>query len=78
MVRFLIAVFSAGWLLPMWMSARSLFTWLGEDAPLLFRNEVPRNSFPFKEFSLQAFTVGCIWLAAVILFWSWRLTRPVD
>jgi hypothetical protein len=32
------------------------------------------NSLDHIRLSEQAFTVGCIWLAAVIFFWAWRFS----
>jgi hypothetical protein len=73
MRRLLIATFTAGWVLPLWVSADTLFDHLrGEVLPRLHGQD-PTNSFPFVHFSQQSFTVGCVWLAAVVFFWAWRL-----
>jgi hypothetical protein len=74
MRRLLIAAFSTGWLLPMWISAQSLYTFLDAEVWPRLRGQEPLNSFPFVHFSLQAFTVAVVWLAAVVFFWAWRLS----
>lgn len=76
MNRFLIAAFSTGWLLPIWLSAQSLFTFLEAEAWPRMQGKSPVNSFPFTHFSLQTFTAGTVWLAAVIFFWAWRSLTP--
>jgi hypothetical protein len=72
MKRILIAMFSAGWLLPWWASASLMFQWLSAEALPRLAGQQPVNSFPFVRFSAQAFTGACLWLGAVILFWAWR------
>ena len=73
--RILIAIFSAGWLLPLWLSVATMFDYLrAEVVPRLF-GQNPVNSFPFVQFSQLFFTVACIWLAAAVFFWAWRLAE---
>jgi len=72
MRRILIALFSAGWLVPLWISADSMFTFFNSELWPRLRGGNPLNSFPFIQFSEQAFTIACVWLAAVITFWAWR------
>jgi hypothetical protein len=74
MRRILIGAFSTGWLLPMWLSAQSMFTFFDAEVWPRLRGQSPGNSFPFVQFSYQAFTVGIVWLAAVVFFWAWRLS----
>ncbi len=76
MRRIIIATFSTGWLLPMWLSGLSVFTFLDAEVWPRLRGETPGNSFPFLDFGLQAFTVGVLWLAAVLFFWAWRSSGP--
>ena len=74
--RVLITIFSAGWLLPLWLSADTMFDYLGvEVVPRLFGQDPMINSFPFLGFSQQSFTVAFIWLAAAVFFWAWRLAE---
>jgi hypothetical protein len=74
MVRALIVIFSAGWLIPLWVSANAMYSFFDLELWPRLRGVVPLNSFPFVRFSEQAFTMACIWLGLVIVFWSWRLT----
>jgi hypothetical protein len=73
MRRFLIAAFSTGWLLPIWFSVECLFTYIDTELWPALRGQPPVNSFPFLHYSFLVFTVGCIWLAAVVFFWAWKL-----
>jgi hypothetical protein len=78
MKRIAIAAFSCGWIVPAWLSINTYLTfWHAEGWPLI-RGERPLNSFPFLEFSRQCIDVAFIWLAAVIIFWSWKLTNNQD
>jgi len=72
MKRILIAVFSAGWLLPLGVSASVMFQFLSAEVLPRLAGQQPVNSFPFVQFSAQTFTGACIWLGAVIIFWTWR------
>lgn len=72
--RLLIALFSAGWLVPLWISAYSMFAFCNGELWPRLRGEHPLNSFPFIRFSEQVFTFAFVWLAAVIAFWAWRLS----
>ena len=74
MRRLLIATFTTGWLLPMWLSAHVMFDYLDAEVLPRLHGQHPNNSFPFVHFSEQCFTVGCVWLAAVVFFWAYRLT----
>jgi hypothetical protein len=72
MKRIFIAIFSAGWLLPLWVSASVMFQFLSAEVLPRLAGQQPVNSFPFVQFSAQAFTGACIWLGVVIIFWAWR------
>jgi len=74
MRRLLIAAFSTGWLIPAWLSGSSLFAFLDAEIWPRLRGQKPDNSFPYVDFSHQAFTAAVIWLAAVVFFWSWRMS----
>ena len=68
----LTAVFSAGWLIPLWWGVYCYLTfWEAEGWPLL-AGQRPMNSFPFIDASIEAFSVAFGWLGAVILFWSYK------
>jgi hypothetical protein len=49
-----------------------MFQFLSAEVLPRLEGQQPVNSFPFVQFSAQAFTSACIWLAAVIIFWAWR------
>ena len=77
MRRLLIAAFSTGWLLPMWVAGSTVLDFLNVEARPLLRGEQPVNSFPFILFASQTFAIGSAWLAAVIAWWAWRFAgRP--
>jgi hypothetical protein len=77
--RSLITLFSAGWLLPLWVSVNILFEYYRVDlAPRLLLGQHPVHSFPFIQFSQALFTGACVWLAATVLFWGWRVTKATE
>ena len=68
----LVALFSAGWLVPVWLGvATYLSFWQVEGWPLLLGKQTRLSSFPYISFSLDCFSVGFAWLGAVILFWAY-------
>ncbi len=75
MKRILIAIVSAGWLLPLWMSASVMFQFLSAEVLPRLAGQGPINTFPYVQFSEQAFTAASIWLGAVIMYWAWRASK---
>ena len=73
MRRIAIAMFSTGWLLPMWLSGQSVFAFVDAEVWPRLLGQTPANSFPFLDFGLKAFTLAMLWLATVVFFWAWRL-----
>lgn len=73
--RTLITIFSAGWLLPLWLSVDTVFGYLQAEVDPRLRGEKPVNSFPFLSFSEDCFTVALFWSATVVLFWAWRFAE---
>lgn len=107
MYRTLVAIFSAGWIVPLLMAGQMYLAfldrelvphaaegrievikaadnthvhYLGTDklklAPVPENQKVappPISCFPYLEFCRKAFTVACVWLALVILFWASKL-----
>ncbi|TZF83443.1 hypothetical protein [Cognatilysobacter lacus] len=70
-VRILIAIFSAGWLLPLTFGVDTYLSfWQVEGWPLL-REQHPLNSAPFFGIAATSFRIAFAWLAAVIAFWSY-------
>ena len=65
--RVLIALVSAGWILPMWISGSTVIEALDPDSRII--------SFPAFQFAADAFTVACVWLAVVVAGWAWVLSR---
>jgi len=73
--RILICLFSAGWLIPLWLGVSTyLGFWQSEVLPILLGNP-QMNSFPFIQFSKDCFTVSSVWLGLAIIFWSWKLSK---
>ncbi|HZV37796.1 MAG TPA: hypothetical protein VFF96_03500 [Pseudoxanthomonas sp.] len=65
-----VAVFSAGWLVPLWFAAGAYSSfWQHEVWPALL-GQHPLTSFPNLPFSVLLFRVAVVWLGFVILFWS--------
>jgi hypothetical protein len=68
--RVFIAFFSAGWLLPLWISVG------------IYLHSLPWEPRPgsdhviYIDAGYRAFTISLAWLALVILFWAWRFSRP--
>jgi hypothetical protein len=59
----------------MWLSAYTYLGFMQDEVWPRLAGQHPENSFPFLQFCQQIFTIGCIWLAVVILFWTWRLSE---
>jgi hypothetical protein len=73
-IRAGICLFSAGWIFPAWLGVHSCLNFWGlEIRPLLYGKPLI-NSFPFIQFSQECFAVSLLWLAAVVLYWSWNGT----
>lgn len=64
----------------MWLAAHTYLEFMQIEVWPRLSGQQPMNSFPFIRLSEQTLAIGCMWLAAVILFWSWRSTgkRKVD
>lgn len=75
MRRSLISLFSAGWIFPMWLAANTYLDFMENEMWPRLAGGHPINSFPYLRFCQQALTFGCVWLAFVILYWAWRLSR---
>jgi len=67
--RILICLFSVGWLAPAWLSGRMFIDHI-EQVTI-----GPAEPFPSLEWSTMALNMASVWLAAVVVFWSWRATR---
>ncbi len=69
--RALLALLSAGWLVPMWMGVRTLLDFVELELWPLLLQQPELNSFPFIPFAGDCFAVAFLWLAAVVFGWSW-------
>jgi hypothetical protein len=72
--RLFIALFSAGWLLPMWIAVREWLNYWNRELVPESHGEVPLDSFPHATLATNVFTFACIWLALAIFYWAWRLS----
>ena len=74
----MLAVFSAGWILPMHGFGDCVMGWMDiqQQSALLARypNGPP---FSYVELAYPFFTVGMIWLGAVIAFWSFIASNKI-
>ena len=69
--RVLVALLSAGWVVPMWLGTTTLVQFLdGELWPLLL-DQATGNSFGFTGFADDCFALGFAWLGLVIFAWAW-------
>lgn len=74
LTKLLLMVLSAGWILPLWLSAHATLDFLRvEVMPRLSGQEPAVNSFPYQLFIAQTLTITGVWLALAIGFWAWRL-----
>ena len=70
-IAILVAILSAGWLIPLWLGVSTyLEFWRLEAWPFLV-GQRPLNSFPFLAFSRSCFAVSFIWLGMVIATWAY-------
>ncbi len=79
MIRAIIAMFSLGWILPLWLSASFLKGWMhGELLPWL-QGELPQaNSHVALAESRLALGLACLWLFTVVIYWTWRLLHDAE
>lgn len=70
-LSFIVALLSAGWLLPMyWGVVIYIDFWQLEGLPTLAGRETG-NSFPFLSFARDCFFWAFVWLAVVVVFWAY-------
>lgn len=68
---FAVALFSAGWLLPLFWSARSFLDYLNLIYLPTLQGQVPLTSAPLDRMALASLQVACLWLFAAIAFWAY-------
>ena len=72
-VRLLVALFSCGWVLPVWLAASQYVAYVRVELAPRLSGEDPVNSFPFLPFVERMLAVASVWLVLVLFFWAWRL-----
>ena len=70
-IGLIVAVFSAGWIAPLWLGIDTYLTFWEIEAWPLIAGKQPGNSFQFISFARDCFTWSLVWLAAVVVFWSY-------
>lgn len=63
-------VLSAGWILPLFLSLRSILSWGRAEVGPRLAGESPINSFPFLQFSSDMLGISLGWLALAIAVWT--------
>jgi hypothetical protein len=70
-LRILVVVLSAGWLVPVWLGIDTYLTfWQIEGWPLLL-GKPNGNSFEFLGFAKSCIGVGVAWLGLALCFWAY-------
>ena len=69
--RALIALLSAGWLVPMWMAVLTVLEFIDLELWPLLLQQPKLNSFPFLDFAGDCLAVAVLWLGLVIAGWAW-------
>jgi len=76
LIRIFIVIFSAGWIIPLWISAFFYLSFIGTELrPYIMFGKFTINSAPYISFSWYALSISLIWLALVIVFWVWNVTE---
>ncbi|MCC7248246.1 MAG: hypothetical protein IT473_06465 [Lysobacter sp.] len=70
-IRAIVALLSAGWLVPMWLGVSALLDFVEVELWPLLLQQPKLNSFPFIEFAERCFAVGFLWLGIAIAAWAW-------
>ena len=70
-LRAIVALLSAGWLIPMWLGVSALLDFVEVELWPLLLQQPKLNSFPFIGFAERCFAIGFLWLGVVIAAWAW-------
>lgn len=70
-IRAIVALLSAGWLVPMWLGVSALLDFVEVELWPLLLQQPKLNSFPFIGFAERCFGIGLLWLGVVIAAWAW-------
>lgn len=66
-----VALFSAGWLIPLLLAAHFVARWVSTDlAPRIYGLPPTSHGFPYLSTAGLSFWIGCYWLVVVVVFWS--------
>lgn len=69
--RGLIALLSAGWLVPMWLGVATMLDFVELELWPLLLQQPELNSFPFIDFAWKCFAIGFLWLGLAVAGWAW-------
>ena len=69
--RALIALLSAGWLVPVWLGVATMLDFVELELWPLLLQQPKLNSFPFIDFAGKCFAVAFLWLGLVVAGWAW-------
>lgn len=70
-LRFVLALLSAGWLVPLWLGAWALLQFVEVELWPLLLQQPKLNSFPYLDFAGRYIAIGFLWLGAVVFGWAW-------
>jgi hypothetical protein len=68
-----VALLSCGWLAPLYIA----YSFFAKYLDILQRQEQDEYSLSFLYVSEKIFLIACIWLAAVIIFWSLAIGKKI-
>lgn len=72
--RALIALLSAGWVVPMLAGCWTMLHFVQVVVWPLLQQQPASNSFNFPDDTMNCFLVGFLWLGIVIAGWAWVAT----
>jgi uncharacterized membrane protein len=70
--KFVGAMLSAGWILPLAFGVDCYLSYVEFDLPLLAQGKVPYNSFPMMQAAHVFFLISACWLSFVVFIWALR------
>lgn len=73
-LRGLVALASAGWVVPMWLGCWAALQFLKLDLMPVVMQQPRLTSFPFLDSAIDCFIIGFLWLGVVIAGWVWVAT----
>jgi hypothetical protein len=73
-LRGLVALASAGWVVPMWLGFWTVLQFAELELMPALMQQPRLNSFPFLDFAVDCLVIGFLWLGVVIAGWAWVVT----